>query len=749
MLLTKTIGSLCGVGPIRTLSLLAATLFILPAGLAAAQTLATLIAPANGATNVDPGAPFSWNTVSNADAYYVYVGSAPGLKDIINSGALGTGISSLAVGSKLQPNVTYYVRLWTEIGGVWGRNYVDTTFTTGSGTSHLIYPLNGATNVDPFAQFTLTSVPNAISYTVYIGSFAGASDVFNSGPITATAFTATGLQINTLYYARVTTQTSGGSLFVDSTFTTGTGLAHLITPANGAQNVIPGSTFTWNGVSGAQGYYLYIGSSVGAKDIWSSNSTLATTVTPSKLLQGTLYYARTWTEKNNSWFSVDTTFTTGVGTALLTFPANGSTNIDPYVTAAWTTVAGAQSYTLNVGSAPGASNVYSSGAVTATSQLIPGLLVNTKYYVRLITTSGGQSNLSDTSFTTGIGTAHMLSPAPGSTGVDPFALFQWSNVASATGYYVDVGTASGLKDVYTSVALDRNTNQLLVYGLLGGKAYYVAMGTQINGKWYASSFSFTTASQPLPTDVNAFRTNVQNITASVRAMAQGKTNVVIPGTPLAAQMAADGHSVLFCTDFSRTLVQQLMAQHISARVRGVLFDGNNTESHSMNEYYDPFLAKWVVADSDFGLVYYSASTQTGYSVEDISSAVVAGNWSSIPFTYVTSYGSAILNQYYMDVILLYLNPMATGSISIVLPMTNSPAPFLVPAVPGTAGFYLFSFAKSTDVATISNPHSSTSTLSVAPSAGIVYSKVVSLQSNWSISSAPAGLKVFTIERVLF
>ena len=36
---------------------------------AQAQVLATVIAPANGATNVDPGAAISWNAVSDAQAY--------------------------------------------------------------------------------------------------------------------------------------------------------------------------------------------------------------------------------------------------------------------------------------------------------------------------------------------------------------------------------------------------------------------------------------------------------------------------------------------------------------------------------------------------------------------------------------------------------------------------------------------------------------------------------------------------------
>ncbi|PYV77081.1 MAG: hypothetical protein DMG96_12260 [Acidobacteria bacterium] len=139
----------------------------------------------------------------------------------------------------------------------------------------------------------------------------GAADVFNSGPVTATSITVPSLQINTKYYATLYTQFSSGTQSSASTFTTGTGLAHLITPANGATNVVPGSTFTWNSVSNAQAYYLYIGTSVGSQNVYGSNAITATSVTPSNLALNTLYYARMWTEKSNIWSYVDSTFTTG------------------------------------------------------------------------------------------------------------------------------------------------------------------------------------------------------------------------------------------------------------------------------------------------------------------------------------------------------------------------------------------------------------------------------------------------------
>src|SRR5262249_37512288 len=149
--------------------------------------------------------------------------------------------------------------------------------------------------------------------------------------------------------------------FVDTTFTTGSGLAHLITPTNGATNVPLNQLFTWNTVSGAQAYYLYIGTTLGAKDVWSSGSTLATSATVPGLVNGKLYYARMWTQKGGAWFTVDTTFTTLPGPAQIIFPPNGATNVDTNLTATWTTVGNAQSYAITVGSALGGADIYSSG----------------------------------------------------------------------------------------------------------------------------------------------------------------------------------------------------------------------------------------------------------------------------------------------------------------------------------------------------------------------------------------------------
>jgi hypothetical protein len=117
--------------------------------------------PAAGTTSIDPTLPLTWTAVANAQAYYLYLGSTFGARNLVNTGEIDPNYSLtwttvatapayyLDVGSTLGAsdlvnsgeiqgtsyrirrvlpiNRTLYARLWTKFGGVW--RYVDRTFT--------------------------------------------------------------------------------------------------------------------------------------------------------------------------------------------------------------------------------------------------------------------------------------------------------------------------------------------------------------------------------------------------------------------------------------------------------------------------------------------------------------------------------------------------------------------------------------------------------------------------------------------
>lgn len=440
----------------------------------------------------------------------------------------------------------------------------------------------------------------------------------------------------------------------------------------------------------------------------------------------------------------------------MTFPTNGATNV-PTInnTFTWTSVADAQVYYLYVGSAVGLKDVFNSGELSTTSIGITSLSANKTYYIRLWTKISGHWNnyYVDSTFTTGAGggtgLATLTSPLNGATNVDPFTPFTWTSVSNAQGYYVYIGSTPGGKDVENSGVIPTSQTSLIPQGLIGGQTYYVMMFTEIGGKWSSLNTSFTTATQSAPANPTTYWQNVESIVDSVRMMTIGITNTPIAGTPLAQVTAADGRTTALCTEYARTLEQQLLAQRISARIRHSVFDGTNTESHTFNEYYDLVLNKWVLADSDFGAVYLNPGASTGLGLADLSAYVVAHNWSAISssIVYVSSYGDEVFTQYYMDPILLFLNPLPTAVGSVTLPLANSPTPFLTAGTVGTGNNFVFTFVNQSESVTLSDPEKGTIVLT--PLGGTIYSVDTTLHSGWSITSSPTGLGIFNIERVLF
>ena len=161
--------------------------------------VATLTSPANGATNVASSCTFQWTGVAAAQAYYLWVGTTPGTEDVVNSRGLPASSTSYTAKS-LPFGQTLYATIWTELAGHWYSN--SSTFTTAPQIATLLYPADGATNVDPDCVFQWTSVAGAQAYYLWVGTSAGAKDVVNTGSLPNTSNSWPGIDIplgQTLY----------------------------------------------------------------------------------------------------------------------------------------------------------------------------------------------------------------------------------------------------------------------------------------------------------------------------------------------------------------------------------------------------------------------------------------------------------------------------------------------------------------------------------------------------------------------
>jgi len=396
-----------------------------------------------------------------------------------------------------------------------------------------------------------------------------------------------------------------------------------------------------------------------------------------------------------------------------------------------------------------------SGATSTTLSFATASSQNGYQYRVVFTNAAGTATTTAATLTvnaapppSGTGTAQLITPAPGASGVDPFQPFTWSSVPGAQAYYIYVGTSPGQTDIYNSSEIAPTLTSRTVLGLIGGQTYYVTLWTKINNTWNSVPSSFSTASQPLPSDANTFRSTVQQLTGNVRLMTQGATNSPIPGTLLAQVVAEDGVQWAFCTQYAETLTRLLVGQRISARIRSIVFDGTTSESHVTTEYYDPFLNKWIVADPTFGVVYWNPGIASGLSIDEISSVVAAKNWGYIQqfITYITNNGALYSHNYYMDPILLYLNPLPTGVLAVQLPLANSPQPFFTVHATtdiGISGTWLFSFVNQTDRVTLSGGSQ------YGPIGGTIYSQSITLNAGWSIASGPSGMQILTMNRYLY
>jgi hypothetical protein len=355
--------------------------------------IARLLSPIDGATNVDPFSKLSWSTVSDSQTYYVYVGSALGLKDIYDSGEVP--VTTLTVPA-LKPDTKYFLRLYTEKQSQWFST--DTVFTTGTGVANMVYPTDKATNVDPALPFRWSSDPRALAYQISIGTSIGANDVFATGQLMETSAV---LRIPAagIYYVRLSTIREDGVRYVDSSFQAGDYIARLTQPGNQAL-MDPYAAFTWTNVSGADAYYLIVGSSQGARDVFDSGETNGTSIVVPNLVPGSTYFARLFTYRAGFWYSVDTTFLAGRALATLSDPQDGAF-VSPLETFSWSMpdFAG-DAYYLIIGSSPGARDIFDSGGLQGTSVQPTGLDFGKTYYATLFTLKGGFWIPTSSTFTT-------------------------------------------------------------------------------------------------------------------------------------------------------------------------------------------------------------------------------------------------------------------------------------------------------------------------------------------------------------
>ena len=290
----------------------------------------------------------------------------------------------------------------------------DDTLNASSTTQQL--PLSGiaataATMATPAPSSVLTSASTTFTwnagsggvtgYYLWIGTSLGANDLANVGPVSGTSTTVTLPTNGATIYVELFTEISGGTQLINSyTYTEDTiTAATMSTPTPGTTLTSASTTFNWNaGAGGVSGYYLWIGTSVGANDLVNVGPVSGTSTTVTLPTNGATIYVELWTKLSsgalvsNSYTYTEDTITA----ATMSTPTPGSTLTSASTTFNWNAgVGGATGYYLWIGTSAGTNNLVNIGPLSGTSATVTLPTNGAKIYVELWTAYPGGSLLSN------------------------------------------------------------------------------------------------------------------------------------------------------------------------------------------------------------------------------------------------------------------------------------------------------------------------------------------------------------------
>ncbi len=365
--------------------------------LAGTSAAAAITSPAPSSTLTSASTTFTWNAATGASSYYLWVGTTLGGYDLANQGPF-TGTSATLT---LPTNgTTIYVRLWTWINGTPFHN--DYTYTEASvAAAAITSPAPSGTLTSASTTFTWNAATGANSYYLWVGTTPGGYDLANQGPFTGTSATLTLPTNGTTIYVRLWTWINGTPFHNDYTYTEASVAAAAITsPAPSSTLTSASTTFTWGAVTGANSYYLWVGTTLGGYDLANQGPFTGTSATLTLPTNGTTIYVRLWTWINGTPFHNDYTYTeASVAAAAITSPAPGSTLLSASTTFTWNAVTGASSYYLWVGTTLGGYDLANQGPFTGTSATLTLPTNGTTIYLRLWTWINGAPLHNDYSYT--------------------------------------------------------------------------------------------------------------------------------------------------------------------------------------------------------------------------------------------------------------------------------------------------------------------------------------------------------------
>ena len=361
-------------------------------------TPASMSTPTPGSTLASSSQAFTWNPGNTATHFELWVGTTGvGSSNVYNSGnVMVTTETASGIPTNGEP---VYVRLYSLIDGAW--QSADYTYTASGApiAASMSSPTGGSTLGSTSQAFTWAPGNNATHFELWVGTTGvGSSNVYNSGNVTVTTETVTGLPSNGQpLYVRLYSLINGGWQSADYTYTASGApiAASMSSPTGGSTLGGASQAFVWSPGNTATHFELWVGSTgVGSSNVYNSGNVTVTTETVNGLpSNGQPLYVRLYSLINGAWQSADYTYTAS-GTAVpasMTSPTPGSQFLSTSQAFVWSPGNTATHFELWLGSTGvGSSNLYNSGNVTVTTETVSGLPTNGEtIYVRLYSLING------------------------------------------------------------------------------------------------------------------------------------------------------------------------------------------------------------------------------------------------------------------------------------------------------------------------------------------------------------------------
>jgi hypothetical protein len=327
---------------------------------------------------------------------------------------------------------------------------------------------------------------------------------------------------------------------------------------------------------------------------------------------------------------------------------------------AWSAVAGASGYELQVGTTPGGTDLFESGVVTEQMLQVSSLPATGIVYARVRAISPGDPvdepsghwiHGSDVVFRTDVPATGAAIQPPGGGSLAPGTPLVWNLDPVALAYRLTIGTTSGGADIDDSGLI--HVDRRLIPPPSAATSLYATLDTVYTNVTLHSSISFHAAPGAI---TSAARLAVAGtLTGEVRGMGN-IDNQPYAGTLLFAAASAGQRGAATCTDYSTALMNALSDANsgLTTRRGDICLNPNSFDCHELVEALDPDNGRWVTFDPTFGLTTLGPDGAQA-TKDEISAAARALSWTSLQFQYFTPQSTAYANYYYIDYPLLFVD----------------------------------------------------------------------------------------------